>query len=143
AAAINAFEAGDLPGLVGDQGLPVGACFAHRPAIAGRIPDMFGELRCVDAKLLRHAAAHDAGSPDAVFLGDGYPLAERGRDTTSAYAARPAAEDEKIEVEFGHGGTPLARDWPHLSASSPKEKPGQEAGLGFRSVGERSVVGRR
>src|SRR5690606_8395168 len=65
--------------------------------------EMLGELGCIDEELLRHAAADDACAAEAVFLGNGHALAERGRDARGARSARPAADDEEIIVVSGHG----------------------------------------
>src|SRR5690606_2848380 len=93
-------------------------------AIAGRIPEMLGELRGVDEQLLGHASANDAGSAEAVLLGDRYPLAQGGGNPAGAHPTGAAAGNDEIIVEFGHGPAPMAWDHLHVSASPPKEKPG-------------------
>src|SRR5690606_24039101 len=62
AALVEAGEPGDLLVLVGDQRRPIEARLRHGPAVALRVGEMLGELRGVDEKLLRHAAADDASA---------------------------------------------------------------------------------
>ncbi|MNV13005.1 hypothetical protein D3C71_1036320 [compost metagenome] len=104
--AVEPFETGDFLVLRRDQLLPVEAAFADAPAKSFRVLEMFRELRGVDEQLLRHAAADDAGAAIAVFLGDCHALAERGRYTAAAHAARTATDDEEIVVISCHSQNP-------------------------------------
>src|SRR5690606_30187280 len=100
--AIEPFEAANFPILCGNQLFPVEACFAHLPAESGRVLEMFGELRCIDEQLFRHAAANDAGSPEPVFLRNRHPLAEGSREPSRPDTAGTSADHEKVVVESGH-----------------------------------------
>jgi hypothetical protein len=56
-------------------------------------------VRSVGKKLLGNAADVDAGAAEGAGLGDADFRAERCGDAASPYAARPAADGEKIEIE--------------------------------------------
>ncbi len=100
--AIGRFEPRDLAILVGDQRRPVERGLRHRPAEAGGVLEFAAKARRIDQKLLRHAAADDAGAAEAIFLGDHDARAMLGGDARGAHAARSASDDEKIDVVIGH-----------------------------------------
>jgi len=56
-------------------------------------------MRGVGEQLLRDAADVDAGAAELAGLGDRDFRAERGGDPARPYAARAAADGEKIEIE--------------------------------------------
>jgi hypothetical protein len=56
-------------------------------------------VRGVGKKLLGNAADIDAGAAELAGLGDADPGAERGGDAARSYAARAAADGEKVEIE--------------------------------------------
>ena len=64
-----------------------------------RILKFIGEAARVDHELLRHAAPDDAGAADPVLLRQHHLGARTGRDPGRAYAARPASDDEEINIE--------------------------------------------
>src|SRR3546814_16700393 len=49
----------------------------YRPAIAGGVSKMLGELRGIDVELLRHAAANDAGAADRKSVVEGKSVSVR------------------------------------------------------------------
>src|SRR5690606_36081440 len=81
---------------------PVKLGALHRPAEGFRLLEVERKAACVHQKLLRHAATDDAGAADAVLLGDHDARAMLGGDARGAHAARPAADDEQIDVELRH-----------------------------------------
>ena len=97
-AAVDAFEPRDLLVLVGDQGRPVEARRADRPAEAGGIGELVGEPRRIDEELLRHAAADHAGAADPILLGDHHLGAVTRGDPRRPHAAGAGADDEEVDV---------------------------------------------
>src|SRR6185295_1059055 len=101
-AAVEALQARDLLVLVGDQRRPVEAGAVRRPAESGRILEVVAEAAGVDQKLLGHAAADHAGAAEAVLLGDRHPGSVLSGNARRPHAARPAANDEEVEVVLAH-----------------------------------------
>ncbi len=84
---VDAFEAGDLLVLVGDQRRPVERRLGDRPAIARGVRDLVVDMGGIDQELLGHAAADHAGAAHAVLFGDHHLGAMVARDAGGAYAA--------------------------------------------------------
>ncbi len=108
---VDAVQPVDLGQDIVAQRRPVEAPVAERPAEAARVDQVLGEVTAIDQQLLRHAAADDAGTADAVLLGDGDARAVARRDPRGADPARAGADDEEVVVEAGHGAqvdTPCA-----------------------------------
>jgi hypothetical protein len=57
-------------------------------------------MRGVGKQLLRDAADVDTGAAEAAVLGDRYLGAVAGGDAAGAYAARAAADGEKVVIEI-------------------------------------------
>ena len=108
---VGGFEPADFLVFVGNERRPVERRLRHRPAIAGGVLEFAAKARRIDEKLLRHAAANDAGAADAIFLREHHPRAMLRGDARGAHAARATAYDKKIDVVIGHArlcrGTPL------------------------------------
>ncbi len=100
--AIGRLQPRDLLVLVGDQRRPVERGVRHGPAEAGGILEFAVEARGIDQKLLRHAAADDAGAAEAIFLRQHHARAVLRGNARGAHAARAAADDEQIDVEIRH-----------------------------------------
>ena len=101
---IGRFEACDLLVLVGDQRRPVEDGMMDGPAETRRILELLREARRVDQQLFRDAAADDAGSADAVLLGDRDLGPVAGRNAGRAHAARARPDDEEIDLGRQSGG---------------------------------------
>ena len=101
-AGVGGFQPRDLAILVGDQRRPVKVRLGNRPAVTGRILEFVGKARGIDQKLLRHAAADDAGAADAIFLGDHHARAVTRRNARGPHAARARADDKQIDVVVRH-----------------------------------------
>ena len=99
---VGRLQPGDLPVLVGDQGRPVEGRGGNGPAETGGILDLVLDVRGVDQKLLRHAAADHAGAAHAVFFGDHHLGAMAGGDPGGANPAGPSSDHEQIDVELSH-----------------------------------------
>ncbi len=94
---VDVGKAGDFAFLGGDQLAPVEfRRFWQAPTKSLGVGEILGETRGIDIKLFRHAAANDAGSADAEFLGDHGLGAMARRDARGAHAARTGADDEEI-----------------------------------------------
>ena len=98
---VGRLEPRDLLVLVGDEGWPIERHGRQRPAESSRILEFVSEARRVDQQLLRNAAANDARAADPVLLRDHDPGAIAGGDARGAYAARAAADNEKIDLAVG------------------------------------------
>ena len=107
--AIEARQARDFFFLGVDKSAPVEPRFADMPAEAGGIREIVAEARCIDVKLLRYAAAHDAGAADPRFLRHGDFRAMAGGNARGARATRSRADDEEIDVGFAHENLPKIR----------------------------------
>ena len=105
---------------------PVEGRVLGRPAEIARVLQVLGEMRAVDEHLLGHAAADDAGSADAVFLGHRHLRAMRRRHTAGAHAPRARADGEKVEIILAAGACrqnlspSVAR--PHLGPAPARHK---------------------
>src|SRR5258706_2776633 len=98
-ALVHAVEPRDLLVLVPQQGRPVKARRAGRPAVGLRDLELFAPVRRVREKLLRYAADVDAGAAEEMRFGDGDFDALGGRDAAGAHAAGTAAYGEKVVIE--------------------------------------------
>ena len=97
--AIGGRKTGDLLLLGRDEARPVEGRLADAPAEPGGVGELVGEAAGVDVKLLRHAAADDAGAADPALLGDDRLRAMPGGDARRPHAARACADDEEVDVE--------------------------------------------
>jgi hypothetical protein len=101
---IHAVEARDFLGALGLEVGPVELRrFGQLPAVAGGFLEGFGVPGCVAVELLRNAAHVDAGAAEFGRLGQSHARALLRGHSRGANAAAAAADDEKIEVECGHG----------------------------------------
>ena len=101
-ARVDFAEAFDFGVFIGDKGLPVEALFADCPSVAACVVDGMAKLACIDEELLRHAAADHAGAAEAIFLGNRRAHAKACSKPRRPDAARAAADNEQIVVEFNH-----------------------------------------
>ena len=92
----------DLLVLVGDQGRPVERRRSNGPAEARGVLDLVVDVRAIDQKLLRHAAADHAGAAHPVFFGNHDARAMAGGDPGGAHPARTSSDHEQIDVELSH-----------------------------------------
>jgi len=99
---VGGLQTRDLPVLVGDQGRPVERRGSNCPAEARRVLDFVMDVRGIDQKLFRHAAADHAGAAHPVFFGNHDPRAVTGGDPGGANPARTASDDKQIDVELSH-----------------------------------------
>ena len=107
-AVIDAFQAVQLLILVGDQPRPVECRPTRVPAVARRVFEILGEMGAVDEKLLRHAAAHDAGAADAHVFNHGRLHAVlAGGEARCADPAGAPADGDHVIVILRHCGVPL------------------------------------
>src|SRR5260370_110763 len=106
---IGGLQSRDLLVLVGDQGRPVERRGRYRPAEAGCVLDLVMDMRRIDQKFFRNAAADHAGAAHPVFFGDQHPRAMAGGDPGGTHAARTSPDDEQIDVELSHGHPALTR----------------------------------
>src|SRR5580704_8145376 len=116
--AIGGFEAGNFTVFVGDQRRPVERGMRHGPAEAGGVLKLAVKARRIDQKLLRHAATDDAGAAEAIFLRDHDARAMLGGNARGAHPARPASNDEKIDLVIGHNILSHHISWPRFFISS-------------------------
>src|SRR5260370_22079895 len=100
---IGGLQASQLLVLVRDQGRPVEGRGRNSPAEAGRVLDLLMDVRGIDQKLFRHAAADHAGTAHPVLFGNHDARAMAGGDPGGANAARTSSDDEQIDVELSHG----------------------------------------
>ena len=84
----------DFTVLVFQQNVPVERSRPNSPTKSPAIFKMLGKLRGIDEKLLRNAAANDARSAIAVFLGDRDFLTETRRQSCRPDATGTGADDE-------------------------------------------------
>ena len=97
-ALVDAVQAVDLAVLVGEELLPVEGRLGDAPAEVGGVLQFVAEMRGVGKELLRDAADVDAGAAEAARLGYRDARAEGGGNAARAYAARAAADGEKVVV---------------------------------------------
>ena len=101
--AVNGLDARNLVEDVVAQGGPVEALFAERPAEAARVVKVFGEVCAIDEQLLGHAAANDAGSAGAVFLGDADTRAMPGGERPKVLFCTIETRAERIAEALSAG----------------------------------------
>ena len=100
---IGGLQSRDLLVLVGNEGRPVERCGGYRPAEAGRVPDLVMDVRGINQKLFRHAAADHAGTAHPVLFGKHDARTMAGGDPGGTHATRTSSDDEQIDVELSHG----------------------------------------
>src|SRR5205823_5579822 len=69
----------------------------------GRVPDLVMDVRGINQKLFRHAAADHAGTAHPVLFGKHDARTMAGGDPGGAHATRTSTDDEQIDVELSHG----------------------------------------
>ena len=107
---IGAFEAVDVVQDVVAQCYPVELGIFGRPAEIARVFQILGEMRAVDQHLLGNTPADDTGTADPMFFSDCDLRSVGSRDPAGAYAPRPRADCEKIEIVLvGHAGLLVAQ----------------------------------
>ena len=115
---VDARQAGDLDVLCLQEGRPVELRIVEGPAVAlgdlQRMTDLGGH----DHELLGHAASHDAGAADTVFLSDGDLLAAQRRQPRRPHPARTGADDKEVVVVLGHRAL---REWTRKDESNSSE----------------------
>ena len=97
--AVDAIEALDLAGLVGDQGRPVELHALDRPAEAARLLQLVGDVGAIDQQLLRHTADVHAGAAQIAALRHGHSGTETGGKPRRTYAAGTGANHKQVEIE--------------------------------------------
>ncbi|CPJ49308.1 Uncharacterised protein [Bordetella pertussis] len=97
--AVDAVQAFDFAVLVGDQRGPVELRAARVPAEAGRLLEVFVEMRAVDQQLLGHAAHVDAGAAQVAAFRHRHAGPVAGREARRAHAAGAGADDVQIEIK--------------------------------------------
>ena len=101
-AAVDSFQAIELPVFRLDQRRPVEAGAIDRPAEAVRILELVGIVRAVHQQLLRDAAAHHAGAADPAFLDNGDARAVAAGQPGGAHAAGAGADGDQVVVVLPH-----------------------------------------
>ena len=97
-AGIGGFQPADFLVLGGHQRRPVEGGGRHLPAESAGFLESLRKARGKDQQLLGHAAADDAGAPEAETFGNAHPGTVLGGDPCRPHPSR-AATDHK-EVEF-------------------------------------------
>src|SRR5690606_33789669 len=133
--AVKPLPARDFTILIGDQRRPDEPYVTQRPAIAGRIGEVIGKLRGIDEQLLGHTAPNHAGPVLPELHGNSHALAHLRGKPPCPYAARTAADHEKIKIKHARFDPSFAR-LPASAMTCRSKKKARRCGRAFNSVHE-------